>query len=307
MKQKILHIICIALGIVFIVSGFGKIIDTASFGNLIAQYGLGWLQISAPVIVLVEIAVGLSLILSIKPKQISLISFVMLVIFTLAFTYGYFKHGVTDCGCFGALKTEQNNIFFFYLRNFVLLGLSLFVYLHYPANQEEMSDRKKMILLGVLLPMLFVAGLTYRMPYSLQQNKPHILLNKHIKDTPLSQYVQTDSDKSYLVFFYSYSCPHCCNSIENFKRFEQSTMVDSLISFVFVDADLSNNDTEIKNDFIEFFGDFGTQEIVNDSIILSLIPFVPTSFYIKDDTIKAVINGMLPSPYTFQKSQNVNK
>ena len=84
---------------------------------------------------------------------------------------------------FGALKIGQNNILFFYLRNFVLLGLSLFVFLCYPANQEKTSDRKKIILLGTLLPMLFVAGLTYQMPFSLQQQKPHILLNKHIKDT----------------------------------------------------------------------------------------------------------------------------
>ena len=272
---------------------------------MIAQYGFGWLQISAPIIVLAEIAVGLSLVLSIKPKQISFISFVMLVVFTVAFTYGHFKNGITDCGCFGALKIEQNNIFFFYLRNFVLLGLSLFLYLSYPVNQEKTSDRKKMILLGVLLPMLFVAGLTYQMPYSSQQKKPHILLNKHIKDTPLSQYIQTDSDKSYLAFFYSYSCPHCWNSIENFKDFKQNTVVDSIISFVLVDVELSEEYKEIKNDFNDFFGDFGTQEIVKDSILSLIIPFVPTSFYIQNDTIKIVINGILPSPFTFQKFANM--
>ena len=303
MKQKILHITCIILGAVFFISGLGKIIDTASFGNLIAQYGLGWLQVSAPIIVLAEIAIGLCLILNVKPKIMSLISFVILVVFTLAFTYAHFKHGIIDCGCFGALKTNQeNNILLFYVRNIVLLGLSLFVWLS-SENEEKISDTKKIILLGVLLPMLFVAGLTYRMPNFQQQNKPHILLNKHIKDTPLSQYVQTDSDKSYLLFFYSYACPHCWNSIQNLKHFEQSMVVDSIISFALVNDDLPSEYTEIKNEFIEFFGNFETQEIVNDSIILSLIPFVPTSFYIKNDTIKAVINGTLSSPFAFLKFQ----
>ena len=134
------------------------------------------------------------------------------------------------------------------------------------------------------------------MPNFQQPNKPHILLNKHVKDTPLARYVQTDTSKSYLVFFYSYFCPHCWNSIQNLKHFEQSGTVDSIISFAFVDTDL-------QKEHIEFFGDFGTQEIINDSVILSLIPFVPTSFYIKNDTIKAVIGGALPSPFTVQGFQ----
>jgi len=303
MKQKILHIICIILGAVFLASGLGKVVDTASFGNLIAEYGLGWLQVSAPIIVLAEIALGLCLILYVKPKIMSLISFAMLVVFTLAFTYGHFKHGVTDCGCFGTLKINQNdNILFFYARNMLLIGLSLFVWF-FSGNQEKISETKKIILLGTLLPMLFVAGLTYRMPNFQQQNKPHILLNKHINDTPLSQFVQTDSDKSYLVFFYSYTCPHCWNSIQNLKHFKQSKVVDSIISFAFVDTELSNEFLEFKSEFMDFFGNFETQEIIADSVVLSLIPFVPTSFYIRNDTIKAVLTGTLPSPFTFLKFQ----
>ena len=321
MKQKILRIICIALGIVYLYAGLNKILDTASVGNLIVQYGFGIFQVLAPFIVLVQIALGLCLVLGVKLKLMSLVSFAMLVVFTLAFTYAHLQHGVTDCGCFGASEKEENNVLLFYLRNAGLMALSLFVFFCYSANNEETSDRKnlinmllslifseekisdnkKMILLGVMLPMIFVAGLTYRMPHFHQQAEEHILLNQHIRDTPLYQHIQTDSDNSYLLFFFSYTCPHCWNSIANFKHFGQSMTVDSIVSFAFVDADMPEEFYQFRDEFIDFFGDIRTRELVNDSIMLELVPFVPTSFYIRNDTIKAVIEGALPSPFTFRK------
>ena len=44
-------IICIIIGVVFVLSGGGKVINTAAFASLIVQYGLGWLQLFAPFIV----------------------------------------------------------------------------------------------------------------------------------------------------------------------------------------------------------------------------------------------------------------
>ena len=305
MKQKILRIICIALGLVYLYAGLGKILDTASVGDLIVQYGFARLQIFAPALVLVEIALGLCLVLGVRLKLMSLISFLMLIMFTLVFTYAHLQHGVTDCGCFGASETANNNVLFFYLRNAALLAMSLFVFLRYPKDEEEISDRKKVILLGVMLPMIFVAGLTYRLPHFFQPRESHILLNQHIRDTPLAQHVQTDSEKSYLLFFFSYSCPHCWNSIANFKDFERSMTVDSIFSFAFVDADMPKEFFEFRDEFADFFGDIRVREIVNDSIMLDLVPFVPTSFYIRNDTIRAVLEGTLPSPFTFRRFQPV--
>ena len=301
MRQRILRIVCIALGLVYLYAGLGKILDTASVGDLIVQYGFGALQIFAPILVLTEIAIGLCLVLGVRLKLMSLISFVMLVVFTLAFTYAHFRYGVTDCGCFGASTTEQNNVFLFYLRNAALLAMSLFVFLRYPKDEEEISDTKKVILLGVMLPMIFVAGLTYRMPHFLQQNEPHTLLNQHIKDTPLARHIQTDSEKSYLLFFFSYACSHCWNSIAHFKDFERSMTVDSIFSFAFVDADMPKEFFEFRDEFTDFFGDIRVREIVNDEVLLELVPFVPTSFYIRNDTIRAVLEGVLPSPFTFRR------
>ena len=298
MKTKLLSASCIVIGVVFVFSGLGKVVNTAAFGNLIVQYGFENLQIFAPAIVIAEIFVGMCLILGIKSKINGIISAGLLITFTLAFTYGHFKNGITDCGCFGTLKISSDNIEITYARNILLLGLSLFVGFYYQPTCEKTSETKKMVLSGVLLPTIFFAGLTYRLPPRTSAEQSHVFLNKNIEETQLYQYVQTVSDSTYLIFFYTYTCPHCWNSIENLKRFKSGGYVDSIVSFALVN-DYSEKKSEIKNLFGENFPDFRIFEILNDSILQSFVRVAPTSFYVKNDTIKAVIESTLPHPYIF--------
>lgn len=90
MEIKKLNLYSIIVGALFIVSGAGKITNTAKFSNLIQEYGLGYLMILSPLIVIVEILLGLALVLLINPKRHSLYSFILLIIFTLAYAYAYF-------------------------------------------------------------------------------------------------------------------------------------------------------------------------------------------------------------------------
>ena len=303
MKQKIFFWFSVIIGLVFLISGIGKVVNTTDFGNLIVQYGLGWFQVLAPLIAIVEIAVGLCLILKIIPRIMGLISVCLLLIFTTAFTYGYLTAGVTDCGCFGTIKVFPDNVAFVYARNIVLLVLSLFVGVCYPESIDKKTDESKMtILVGVLLPAIFVAGLTYRIPDSSHSSLTDSLINKHVKDTPLHQYFQTVSDSSYLAFFYTYTCPHCWNSLENLKKFESSGFVDNVFTFAIVNTDFSDS-SDAKKAFLENLGCLKTIELVRDDFVRSFIKSVPTSFYVRNDTIKAVIEGTVPHPFIFGRRQ----
>jgi uncharacterized membrane protein YphA (DoxX/SURF4 family) len=293
-------IICIFIGIVYLASGLGKIGNTAAFGNLIYQYGLGHLQLLAPLIVLAEIAVGLGLILYGKPKLLSLCSGVLVLLFTVTFSYGYLKNGITNCGCFGAFSLGSGNVWVVYLRNTVLFGLSLFAWLSIPEDEDKINDWKKSLILGIMLPMIFIAGYSFRPPASSDVKKAHDFLNKPVNETRLSGYINTTADKSYLVLFFSYDCPHCWNTVQNYKHFKESRTVDSLLSFALISADSVANVAN-RNTFIESFGNFITEEIVNDETVQSFIEFLPTSFYVEKDTVKAVMESELPSSLTFQK------
>jgi len=303
MNKKLLYSGCVILGLVLVVTGLEKIVDTATFGNLIVQYGFKWAHPLAPLIALIQVGIGLCLILNIRPKIMALVASVLLVGFTLVFSYAYFVHGVTDCGCSEVLKAGTG-ILFFYVRNTLLFGLALFVGLYYPESQEKINSTKNIILVGMLLPMTFVAGFSYKFPAFLQSNDSHPLLNKHISKTPLSRHIQTVSDSSYLVFFHQHNCPHCWNSLGNLKEFKNSGRVNAVVSFAIVNPDLndSNNsseNTELKNAFLKHLGDIETCTVVLDSV-RSFIRAVPTSFYIKNDTIRSVVESILPHPFIFR-------
>ena len=75
----------IALGGVFMVSGYGKMTNTAGFGELISSYGLDWFSILAPAITLAELALGCCLILRIAIRRSLLVTIAMLIVFTVAF------------------------------------------------------------------------------------------------------------------------------------------------------------------------------------------------------------------------------
>ena len=70
----------IVLGILFVISGFGKMINAHGFGELISSYGFDWLSILAPFIILVELFVGFCLLLRYRPRLFLLVSGILLLV-----------------------------------------------------------------------------------------------------------------------------------------------------------------------------------------------------------------------------------
>ncbi|OFX88129.1 MAG: hypothetical protein A2W99_10725 [Bacteroidetes bacterium GWF2_33_16] len=293
--RKILDIYAFIVGAFFVVSGVGKVIDTTSFSQLITQYGFGVFKLLSPPIVLIEILIGLFLLFSINPKRYSLISLILLVVFTISFAYAYFKNGVTNCGCFGTLKYSSLPPVFSFIRNFILIFLSFIVWIKYPKEKIDTEDWKKYFIISAMCLSIFISGYTFKVPiFKKSSNINERYLNKHIKDTDLSKYVKSSKDSTYLVFCFSYNCPHCLNSIENLKQYEKSKIVDRIIAIATgeeIHQQLFNENFEI---------DFGIRNLPGDSLF-SIVNVVPTAFFIKNDTIKSIIPSALPSHVIFRK------
>lgn len=299
-----LNIYSIIIGILFIISGFGKVIDTAGFSDLIVQYGLGYFMILSPVIVIAEIWIGLFLILLINPKRYSFFSFVLLLIFTISFAYAHFKNGVNDCGCFGTVQPSNSSPIFSFIRNFILLIISLIVWKKYPSEKIATVKWKKYLILAVMGLSIFISGLTFRIPSFLSnKSKQHKYQNQNIKNTELSKYIKTSSDSTYLIFCFTYTCPSCWNSIENLRQYKNSNCVDSVLA-------LATGKYRDKLFFINnFHPDFYIKDLPADTIN-KLTDMFPTAFYIEHDTVKIIIQSVLPSPVTFKKyfhAFNANK
>jgi uncharacterized membrane protein YphA (DoxX/SURF4 family) len=293
--KKVLNIYCYITGLFFIISGVGKVLDTAAFGNLIFEYGFGQLMVLAPLIAVAEIAIGFCLLLLFKPAFYSLAASGLLTLFTLAFAYAHIQNGVNDCGCFGTLKQVNIPPFFSFARNAVLLALSLAVYIKYPRNENPSGKWKKYIMLPVLCISMFIAGFTYNTPFFLiPRPEQHRFQDQLITNTPLAKYIKTSPDSTYLLFCFSYSCSHCWNSIENFRNYKKGKMVDSIIS-------LATGDNDAKYFFDQnFHPDFYVRDL-SAGEMGEITEVYPVAFYIRHDSVKIIIPSELPSPVTFKR------
>lgn len=296
--RRTLNIFSFITGLLFIVSGIGKAIDTVGFTNLIYQYGLGIFAILSPVIILFEILLGFSLILLINPRRDSMISFVLLTIFTIVFAYAHFNYGVNNCGCFGAVQNTSLPPVFSFIRNFILMAMSAILCLLYPKEKTVTGNWKKYLIIAVMSIAIFVTGLTVKAPlYSIRFGLPSRSIEagfqgQNIRNTELANYLRTTSDSTYLFFCFSYNCSHCWNSIENLRSFIRNKTVDSVVIFAVGDEkDRLIFEEKLKPDF--------PVTILNGTSMDKLTLIYPTAFYIEHDTVKVVLTGELPSPFIF--------
>ncbi len=282
----------------FIVSGIGKVIDTTGFSMLIAQYGFKSLMVFSPLIVLAEILLGFLLVLLVNPKRDSMLSCILLIVFTIAFTYAHFANGVNDCGCFGTIQPSNTPFFVSILRNIILIGMCVFIWWKYPKEESKLVFWKKVTIIIVMSISIFIAGLTFQFsvnPSSSENN--HAFKNKDLRETELRKYIKTSKDSTYLVFCFSYNCPHCINSIQNFRHFKETNTVDGIIAIV------TGNPKEEANFNKKFQPDFPILTISLPEM-QKITDAFPTAFLIKNDSIKSIIEGELPSPFVFTKSNS---
>lgn len=164
MKRIVRYII----GIIFIVSGFVKTVDTKGFSFKLEEYfapdvfNLPFLEdYVLPIAIFVsalEIILGLMLLIRIKLK-FTLYSLIALCVFFAFLTfYSAYFNVVTDCGCFGdALKLEPWQSFWKDIFLLVALLYLAKVYLKENKNSSFLMIKNGILGLGILI----VAYVTY--------------------------------------------------------------------------------------------------------------------------------------------------
>jgi len=69
MVSRILYILRFAVGLVFMLSGLLKATDAAAFANLMSDYGAEWFGYGAPLLIGIEILLGVVLIFNVRPRE----------------------------------------------------------------------------------------------------------------------------------------------------------------------------------------------------------------------------------------------
>ena len=293
-KEKLSGLFCIVIGIVFFFSGIGKIIDTRQFADLIADYGLQLFSSLAPVIIIAEVFIGLCLILNFHSKGISIIALIVLVIFSVAYFYASTIKGISNCGCFGTVKILEFSPIAVYTRNSILLGMLLFSSIYLPKETKSplIFSLRQYILFFTLLTVSFYTGYTFH-EKKREKLQKHPLIEKPVKETILPQYHSFSSDSTYVICIFSYRCSNCWNYMENLNRYKESPKIDHVIAFS------AGEDT--NNEFAQFFNPKFEIKPVNEAEILKFTPVSPTVLYIQKDTVRHVVQGIVPSVYTLEK------
>lgn len=295
MKQIISTINSIFVGLVFLLSGILKATDSATFADLLSQYGFIWFGYAAPVIILCEIVIGMALLFRVYVRPITWITLGFIIGVTAIFAYGLLFRNIIDCGCFGSLAILNRHPWLTFSRNAIIVVLLIWS-LFYPPKQNNLSIFTISFFAIILCVASYLCGLSlhgsqilkekqnleYFQPLSYEGSSLQTLLST---ETCLT----LSSDSSYLVFAFSYACPYCQNSIGNIHQYISMKAADKVIG-------LAIDDTIGKERFYRLFEPkFEIVQIPKLSMT-RLTSTLPTTFYIRHDSIVSQYNGMAFSP-----------
>ena len=141
--KRLHNIVSIVVGLVLMLSGIGKALNVIGFQQLIHSYGLLYLDLLAPVIVMVELVLGGLLVLRCRIRTTSLWTGLMIIVFTGVYTFGYTRVGITDCGYFGVAATGEWPAWAVYVRNIILLALLNYLFFFASDDRIEWTAAKR--------------------------------------------------------------------------------------------------------------------------------------------------------------------
>lgn len=293
MKNGTTHRICeIVLGLVFLVSAFAKAWEADIFATMLLQYGPQWFGVWAPIIIFCEVLLGMCLLLNVRTKWAAIAADVFLVTVSAVFAYGVLAKGIENCGCFGALERYYTSKpWMTFVRNAVLMALTVPIIIAKP--EEEKNLTQKLIAMIVVASMAcFICGLAMKSSFRLPR-----LQSGESEDTTdmmakLERVYPFSADSTYMVYLFSFTCPHCQNSFANVLQYGEFGLVDKVLGVAIENEEAQARFERIYKPEIEIL------TIPHDSMS-HITHGLPIAVLIQGDTISDIQGGLIPSPGIF--------
>ncbi|MDR2563903.1 MAG: DoxX family protein [Prevotellaceae bacterium] len=291
MSKKI-GILSLISGLVFLISGVAKSLDINGFSKTIALYGFENLQFLSPLIVLIEVIAGLLLVFQIYTRKIAIAGTLLLFGFTLFYSYGLLFKGIDDCGCFGQIHFLNTSPVFTFIRNIILMIFLIYVSVKSDNNYGKSNKLTVIVIIAVVGIVSFISGYGYKITNNKKEDNRAY---KSVENTELQEFISISRDSTYLVFAFTYTCPHCMNSIENLKQYENFGVVDKVLA-------LSIEDSISEQKFRKIFAPNFEIKKFAPKTLFQLTKTFPTAFYIRNDSVIAKFSGELPCAFVFSKT-----
>lgn len=289
-KRKIISAaVSVFVGLIFVLSGFLKSLNASDFANIIANYGVDELGYLAPVIILYETILGLLLILGCRRRFLLKVALVTIITLTAVYTYGLVFNNVEQCGCFGNATFISDTPVVLYVRNAMLAiacGLGIWI-----TPQESSVGFTKLdfsVFCLAIVAVAFSCGSSFHP----MRPDPEPYRPIPISQSPLNALASPVSGNTRILFLFSYSCPHCLNSIANLNEYAAHGVADNITAYAVGHDDRSQWFEE------NFNPRFNLVELKSASAITKTLPRL---YYVRNDTIVFEYSGELPCWYLFEK------
>lgn len=299
-NKLLINFISLIIGLTFIFSAYSKLIDTKLFAETIYNYGFENLGFLAPIIIIFELVIGLQLLFFVNVKQSLLISIFTFIIFTAIFSYGYFVNNIESCGCFGNFYSKiLDTPLVLYLKNTILTILSFIAYKYYKQPPENKNKELIQFVITVIIVFAsFFTGFTYKSSPINQSSNSNSFINKSTKEVGLQRFYNFNKDSTYIAYIFSYTCPHCLNTVSNVNLFKEYGYVDNVIY-------LPVGGGKAKIDFDNNFKIIGPRINGASAGISRISGTYPTILFIKNNSITFVNEGFISPPLLFYRYNNV--
>jgi hypothetical protein len=280
--------------VIFLFSAFAKAWDAEAFADMLLQYGPQWFSIGAPIIIMAESVLGMALVLQIKTRWSAIFADCFLVIVSAIFAYGVLAKGIQDCGCFGVFsKLFTGKPWVTFVRNALFVAISIPAILD--SNRKVRYVYPKVCLTIVVAAMAcFVCGLSMRKSYKLPKISQVRSNNRSKVMEKLNEIYSFNSDSTYVVYLFSFTCPHCQNSFANVQQFQQFNVADKVIGIAVEDQEAQERFYRIYKPEIDIITIPKEQmELITNQL--------PIGMSIRENSIKKAEVGFITSPGLFLK------
>jgi hypothetical protein len=184
----------------------------------------------------------------------------------------------------------------FYLRNGLLLILSYFLYDSVEPPKSRTSPVHYALISVLVIVVLTVVWVntdfkqyTQKLPYSRTTIDEYhdSFIHQNIRETIFDGYVKTTKDSSYLVFIFSFDCPHCIVSAIHLNDYVKNGVIDKIVAITSgsrAEERFFNENVPVQFDYLK----------IKHIEMNQITGFYPLSFYVENDTIQFKVKGTLP-------------
>ena len=282
------------LGLMFLFSAFAKAWDAEAFANMLLLYGPQWFSIGAPIIIMLEAVLGMVLVMRVKTRWSAIAADCFLVVVSAIFAYGVLAKGIQDCGCFGVFsKMFTGKPWVTFIRNLLFITISIPAILD--TNKKLRTPYPKTCLtILVAATACFVCGLGMCKSYSLPKISDVKSNDRSKVMEGLNKIYSFSSDSTYVVYLFSFTCPHCQNSFANVQQFQQFNVADKVIGIAVEDPKAQERFNRIYKPEIDII-------TIPKEKMGQITSQLPIGMSIKENSIKKVEVGFITSPGLFIK------